>query len=572
MSYTSGFQTLVQSMNGLLTFNDGAGTIIQNGTITTKSLSLNNIYASITTSACSLWTNLTGSQVITIGTSSNPLRTPYGATGTTDIVNWITMYNYVSTSISNLLSATNVWSGLSNTFQNSIYCDFYNAITTSGTLQLFNNATSTAIINIAGSTKPTVNIAGLTFTGSTNNVAITPTTTADRLTIFASGVTNVGTLALSGNSITTTIANATMNLYNSYITLNSTYLQPTISIGTTLGTVSGPSGNYTQTITIGNTTTANFIGGLLVSNATLDIQSGATDLTLNLGTSFPTQMNIGTGSNLTNLTIGDSSTTSTRTISVGSFLINRLGNGGSKLANFDTISSQDMTIGYTNANQIWLGTTTTLNANSLITSRAPFQTNDRLKCNSNVVFFPPQTFATQASLNSVGGQFNANLGSTNELDIVSYTGNSATNGGVNFYVNNTNSLNNTTTLLLSSVRGQGTQILTGGFSFDKGNLTRANYPTGYFTQTSRLAIVISAVPSQGAKQSSTINFTTAFSAVPTLNLTLELNSQDPNLGRVIPSIYSISSSGFVANFFNAGGSTTQTNITFYLHYTATGAY
>lgn len=59
MSYTNGFQTLVQSMNGLLTFNDGAGTVIENGTIKTQSLSLNNIIANLPTVVVNLWSNFT---------------------------------------------------------------------------------------------------------------------------------------------------------------------------------------------------------------------------------------------------------------------------------------------------------------------------------------------------------------------------------------------------------------------------------------------------------------------------------------------------------------------------------
>ena len=69
MSYTNGFQTLVQSMNGLLTFNDGAGTVIENGTITTQSLSLNNIYATLPTLVCNLWTNL-ATGTVNIATSA----------------------------------------------------------------------------------------------------------------------------------------------------------------------------------------------------------------------------------------------------------------------------------------------------------------------------------------------------------------------------------------------------------------------------------------------------------------------------------------------------------------------
>ena len=60
MSYTNGFQTLVQSMNGLLTFNDGAGTVIENGTITTQSLALNKIDAVPIgfTTVVNLWNNI----------------------------------------------------------------------------------------------------------------------------------------------------------------------------------------------------------------------------------------------------------------------------------------------------------------------------------------------------------------------------------------------------------------------------------------------------------------------------------------------------------------------------------
>jgi hypothetical protein len=114
-------------MNGIITYDDGAGTVIADGTITTTSLSLNNILASSTATAYKLWSNIVsgtvkiGSQVqdglivfigkniiirddgiysnsgdlINIGTQSgvnlgstlDPVRTSYSALIDTDITN-----------------------------------------------------------------------------------------------------------------------------------------------------------------------------------------------------------------------------------------------------------------------------------------------------------------------------------------------------------------------------------------------------------------------------------------------------------------------------------------------------
>ena len=58
MSYQSGYQTLTQSMNGFLSFNDGAGTIIQDGSITANSFLTNNLLAEYANQACSLFSNI----------------------------------------------------------------------------------------------------------------------------------------------------------------------------------------------------------------------------------------------------------------------------------------------------------------------------------------------------------------------------------------------------------------------------------------------------------------------------------------------------------------------------------
>ena len=40
---SNGTETLTQSMNGIISFNDGSGTIIQNGTITTNTFNTTNL-------------------------------------------------------------------------------------------------------------------------------------------------------------------------------------------------------------------------------------------------------------------------------------------------------------------------------------------------------------------------------------------------------------------------------------------------------------------------------------------------------------------------------------------------
>ena len=163
MSSTPNNPYLVKSMNGAITIDDGGGTQILNGNITTTSLSLNNILKSTTASAYTLWSNVVsgvikiGSQtqsgltvligknigikddgiysnsgdLINIGTQSgvnlgstlDPVRTSYTAIANTDITNllYVTTYvvSYVAGRIANFLTLSNTWTGSKNTFDNT---------------------------------------------------------------------------------------------------------------------------------------------------------------------------------------------------------------------------------------------------------------------------------------------------------------------------------------------------------------------------------------------------------------------------------------------------------------------
>jgi hypothetical protein len=63
MSSTPNNPYLVKSMNGAIMIDDGGGTTISNGTITTTSLSLNNLLASATNTACYLWSNIVSASI-----------------------------------------------------------------------------------------------------------------------------------------------------------------------------------------------------------------------------------------------------------------------------------------------------------------------------------------------------------------------------------------------------------------------------------------------------------------------------------------------------------------------------
>ena len=69
MSNSNGTSYTARSMNGIITYDDGAGTVIEDGTITTTSLSLNNILASTTATAYTLWSNVV-SGIIKIGSQT----------------------------------------------------------------------------------------------------------------------------------------------------------------------------------------------------------------------------------------------------------------------------------------------------------------------------------------------------------------------------------------------------------------------------------------------------------------------------------------------------------------------
>ena len=60
MSNTNGTNSLARSLNVIITYDDGSGTVTENGTIITNNLALNTISAEYPTKYCNIWETNTG--------------------------------------------------------------------------------------------------------------------------------------------------------------------------------------------------------------------------------------------------------------------------------------------------------------------------------------------------------------------------------------------------------------------------------------------------------------------------------------------------------------------------------
>ena len=352
MSSTPNNPYLVKSMNGAITIDDGGGTQISNGNITTNSLSLNNILASSTATAYTLWSNVVsgiikiGSQTqsglnvligknivirddgiysnsgtlinigtvsgVILGSSLDPVRTSYTAIADTDITNrlYVITYvvSYVAGIIANFLTLSNIWTGTTNTFNNTVKTNILSSITDGATLNIGTNIVG-GTLNLGGLT----NVARISGVKITNNVIDT-----HLLTTLSIGPTNATELTLGKSAIPvrtpynaiagTDILNyqTGLTMTNSLLTnarnewtgalnefdqeIKNNNLQSAIETGTMLigtGLIAGGSlalGSYASTIKLG--------GYQLVDNG-LDMTADAVSKTMNIGFATATAVAIG---------------------------------------------------------------------------------------------------------------------------------------------------------------------------------------------------------------------------------------------------------------------------------------
>ena len=145
MSYTNGNEYIIKSMNGIKTFDDGSGTIIENGEINTTIMTSDEIKCAQSLTCPSVITDFIGSETNLSFLSSASTLYDFTILTKTASENSTKAAStaFVNTAINNLLSGTNTWTGTTNTFNNSIIVPTKTAGDNS------TNASSTAFVNTA---------------------------------------------------------------------------------------------------------------------------------------------------------------------------------------------------------------------------------------------------------------------------------------------------------------------------------------------------------------------------------------------------------------------------------------
>lgn len=177
----------------------------------------------------------TSSSVITLGSSSSPVRCPYVPLITTDICNKLYVDTVSSSVGTSLLSSTNTWTGTTNTFNNKI-----------------------VVSNITYDTNT------LTASPTTNAIDLFKTTTGN-ITIGSSGVLNLtNNFSLSGTVMSGTDTNGQYNIMSNVSTgivrFGNSITTGIIAFGQAMTTgtvnfVSPVSGTSSATMNIGNSNT-----------------------------------------------------------------------------------------------------------------------------------------------------------------------------------------------------------------------------------------------------------------------------------------------------------------------------
>ena len=279
MSNTNGQVSFVKSMNGILSFSTGSGTIVEGDSITTDiincdtlnttnfnatNLNTNNIQGIAPSDNISLYTNSTGNihigsanslnyidgplyvdnifgtttgtafiypnvvSDVNLGSATIPLIGAYTCTASNHLAN----KGYVDSMVGvNLIPLTNVWTGTSNTFNNKIIVNTIDALNVGDTVNIYGNlSTGTINIGVNATSAGAINIGNASATGtfsvSEGTININPKTTLNMANQIGTGTVNIcntntyqGNLNIAATAHSTGLAN-TLNIGSSTTTLN----------------------------------------------------------------------------------------------------------------------------------------------------------------------------------------------------------------------------------------------------------------------------------------------------------------------------------------------------------------
>ena len=311
MSSTSGNATYIKSMNGIITLDDGAGTVIEDGTITTDSFSTTNFDA----------TNIVCDSISTGEITSKVLANPINVLTTT--TGQINIGGATKLKLGSKISITD----------NSVAGE-----TASDTVNLFTATTGNIYLGGGGQ----VRIANSVLV---SDKVIVSTASSDTINLFnniSTGTINMAKFAITQNSIASAAISDTVNLFNNLTTGTLNILNGIRTAGSINIATNGSASN-TAPVNIGGDNSSAILG--IISRIRLNLNGDNLWSNTNSSTSFRSNgsitlasfgsgnINIGNEASTTsNINIGRSANTKTTTISGTNCTINPSGiatiNGG----------------------------------------------------------------------------------------------------------------------------------------------------------------------------------------------------------------------------------------------------
>jgi hypothetical protein len=511
MSYTNGFQTLVQSMNGLLTFNDGAGTVIENGTIITQSLSLNNILATLPTLVVNLWQNITNANAYLMTNLVNGsiyLGTALGS-GTTGVL-------YLGNELCTIVLGS--FNFLGNSIQSGI----------GGTINLFTTLTNPSILNV-GNSVINMSFGAFSFIGKSIQsgtsgtfnffTEVTGSSTVNFFSNMPSGTLNIG----KGGNIN--IGQATTG---SLIKIDQNGLDTQVIIapqqGASGSVVIGSSSNSNK---VGNLTT---VGSDITSSTGTTRMNGQQELIYNTTATRPAYLEMFSAPSNTGFS--------------NNYLDFHVGGNGSNV-------DYDVRMNVNAFN------TTTAGTGSIRTSCG----QEELLFSGNI---PPRNLGT-----SYGIGFGHVVGTDNATYIAGYQ----PYGGVSIGgCGSSNPIASTTYVQAMTIYPYyGLRLYTGGINFDRGNLNSgAGSGRGFYIQTGQE--LRSGAIAGNAQVSITVTYPTAFGTAPTISLG-EFSNAGTNLTQYLNyTIYGVGTSTFNVWIRNPTAAATTGGQVYGFFWTAIGGY
>jgi len=512
MAYSNGYQTVVQSMNGILSFNDGSGTIIENGTISTQSIALNNIPAVLPATSVSLWNNLVTANAfimnsLTNGTIYIGTALSAGASGVLRLGNSVCTvvlgsFTFLNSSIQTSLTTT---LNLFSTYVGAT-ANLFTAMTT-GTINIGTSLITgaTGILNL-GNTVCTVNIGNFKF--------------------LSSSIQGIGGAAIS---LFTNINYSTADLFTGITT-------GIVNIGTGM--------TATGSVKIGNSTNTNQIGTIFVNDKIISTTSGNSGLFSLKGTqrlafnndaytqSFPAYISFNCEP--------DAPSLFTTVINyVGGGYTNRIYDVKQRVISTGAQAADGRGIlqTYSGSNEnIYQAGSTTPRPNPTI----------------KALEFGYTTTQDDASFINAGGSYGG----------ISLGGCGSSNPSYSTVYQRA----------MTVYPHYGTRLYTGGLSFDKGNLTSAfSAGRGFFMQSGRYLNTTNVIAANGSR-TQIILFTTAFGGTPTVTLGPIGSSVSSPTSVFIYTIYDVVQGSFSVLIRNSQGVANVAGTPFGFNWIALGGY